>query len=73
MIAGLKSMVILTTSVYYCNGGSTSQSTDRGRGEIGGGYLSSQLVRVPQLCSRVKGGGRAPGGYKEMSSILADQ
>ncbi len=40
---------------------SVPQSTYRGRGEIGGMYLPSQLERTQQLCSWwSKGGGRAP-------------
>jgi hypothetical protein len=36
-----------------------AQSTYRGRGEIGGVFLPSQLERTP-VEYRVKGGGRAP-------------
>jgi hypothetical protein len=43
---------------------SQSQSTYRGRGEIGGVYLPSQLERTTAtllvMVDRVKGGGRAP-------------
>ncbi len=49
---------------YYSNSVSYAQSTYRGRVDIGGVYLPSQLERTPQLfyviVGIVKGGGLAP-------------
>jgi hypothetical protein len=64
MAEGLKSLVILTTSVYYFNGGLRQKSTYRGRGEIGGGYLtlscSVYTTTLLVMVDRVKVAGRAP-------------